>query len=162
MNGYEKDEKKGRDRFETLFSKRLKMEFSDIHERYDLMATGYTNNNTYVIEIKNYSNPDYPRAYDKYICNGKDGGYMIDNAKLKELTTIAEKENRIPILFVFFSDCLMMWDINKTMWNDTTNTDNRQHTGWIRVNKDGQNYGNKELSYMSYLYKDEAIWIKKI
>lgn len=126
----------------------------DIYDKIDLYATARTDHSrTYAIEIKNYENDEHPRAYEKFSWNGKDYGYMIDYEKVENLCKVAEEEGRIPIIYARFSDWTIVWDLRKILWKDRKR--------YMKVNKDGQNYGKeKEEAPVAYLYKKEAVYTK--
>ena len=123
----------------------------DDYDRTDILATAVTNpNKIYTIEIKSYDNKDFPRPYEKYTKQGIDYGYQVDYDKIDYLMRMWENEGRIPILYAHFTDITLVWDLRKIPYKE------RKKLKW--VNKDGQNYHKyTELSWQTYLYRDEAI-----
>ena len=152
---YELREKQGRAHFsQDLGDYYFTAGTTDPFDRVDVYATARTKpSRTYAIEIKDYTNGGYERNYTKYIRNGKDNGYQIDLQKLQHLQEEADKENRIPILYVRFGDYTYAWNIAEINYED------RRREVW--VNKSGANYGKeKELAWQTYLYANEAVWSK--
>lgn len=127
----------------------------DDFDKIDAYLTAKTDlNRTYGVEIKDYTNSGFDRPYSKYIWNGIDGGYQIDYDKVDYLVMKCQEEGRIPILYARFTDLTIVWDLRTIPYNA------RKKQVW--VNKDGQSYGKeKELVIQTYLYKDEAKYIKK-
>ena len=99
---------------------------------------------TYVIEIKNYDDPENPRPFKKY------DDYMLDHDKVANIKEKAKREGRIPLVIVYFYDYTIVWNVSKI------DIDSRANWRW--VNKDGQDYGEKELAYETYLYESEILW----
>lgn len=126
----------------------------DEHNKTDIYATAITNpQRIYTIEIKNYEDPQHPRPYSKFIYNGKDYGYQIDWDKVHYLMTLWKEEGRIPIIYARFYDYTYVWDLRYI------DTESRKKQVWTI--RDGMNYGgNKELTWQTYLYKDEAVTSK--
>lgn len=154
-SNYRQADELGRTRFAQDFGTWfLTAGTEDIYDKIDLYATARTDHSrTYAVEIKNYENDEHPRAYEKFSWNGKDYGYMIDYDKVDNLCKVAEEEGRIPIIYARFSDWTIVWDMRKIFWQDRKRM--------MKVNKDGQNYGKeKEESSVTYLYKDEAAYVK--
>lgn len=147
MSGYEKCESIGRKAVIDLFGKYYNFSFTeDPYNRVDFYATGHTlNMPEYVGDVKYYV---LERSFHKF------SNYMIDYEKLKEIVDRATKEGRVPILICFFTDYTVVWNLKDIPF--------KSRAEWRWVNKDGQNYGTeKEWSYMTYLYENEAVWIKK-
>ena len=155
-NDYRKADELGRTRFAQDFGTwYITAGTEDDFNKIDLFATARTNHDrTYAIEVKNYENDEHPRAYSKFTWNGKDYGYMIDYEKVEYLVRVANIEGRIPIIYARFSDWTIVWDLRKINWKDRKR--------WMKVNKDGQHYGQeKEEAPVTYLYKDEAAYVKQ-
>lgn len=148
MDKYQEAEKRGRDKTTKRFGKRLHIEYTtDQFNRVDANATGITSSNsgnTYVIEIKNYDDPENPRPFTKY------DDYMLDHDKVANIKEKAKREGRIPLVIVYFYDYTIVWNVSKI------DIDSRANWRW--VNKDGQDYGEKELAYETYLYESEILW----
>lgn len=147
MNDYELAELIGRQKFEKDFSHDYEIYFTQgEYDKVDFFATSRTlTGREYVGEIKNY---EEERSFHKF------ENYMIDYWKLSFLKTVASARGLIPVLIVYFSDCTVLWDL--------TNLDIDSRREWRWVNKDGQNYGKqKEYALQTYLYEDEARWIRK-
>lgn len=109
-------------------------------DRQDERCTGLTGEK-YLVEIKCYSDPSHPRPYSKF------PDYQIDYEKIENLCDDAQKEDRIPLLFVKFDDCEIVWKPQKDV-----------KTEWRYVNKYGQNYGaEKERSLQAFLDIKDAI-----
>lgn len=127
----------------------------DDYDKIDVYATAKTQlERTYAIEIKDYTNSGIDRPYDKYNKNGFDNGYQIDYEKLDYLCKEAAETNRIPILYVRFTDYTIVWRLDRIDW--------KGRESLVLTNKNGQDYGaQKEWSRQTYLYKTEAVWIKK-
>ena len=121
----------------------------------DVYATAKTHpNRIYSIEIKCYDDPQYPRNYSKFTSNGKDYGFQIDVAKLDHLMNKYHEENRIPILYCRFNDYTIAWNISKINY--------KERIKQVWTNKYGMNYGKeKELTYQTYLYISEAVYVKE-
>lgn len=148
MDGYQLNEQLGRDKFSKRFGRRQHILFTmGRYEGVDFFSTGITESNsgkTYVGEIKNYDNPNHPRNFKDY------DDYMIDWSKLLLLKATARGRNSIPLLVVFFNDYTIVWDLTEI------DIDSRRELR--TVNKDGQNYGEKETQLMTYLYENEILW----
>lgn len=146
MDNYERAENQGRQKFEEQFGDKYVINFtSGKFDRVDFFLTAKTaSQTTYVGDVKNYET----RPYAKY------DDYMIDYEKLRWISTIAEDENRIPILAAFFSDVDVVWDLRDVDYETPKEV--------RRVNKDGQHYGEeKEDSMVTYLKIDDAKWIRR-
>lgn len=153
MTKHQEAEQRGRERFLNDFGHIYTIVFStDEYERFDFKATAETIARviTYVGEIKNIN-----RDYSKFIKDGKDGGFLIDYSKVKAVVEEAEKENRIPVLVVYFNDYRIIWNLSKVMDRCENEKEERM------VNKDGQHYGEKELSTVTYVYKEDAVSVEK-
>lgn len=109
---------------------------------YDTITGG-----RYIVETKSYNNPQYPRFSTKF----KD--YQIDWNKLYAVKEKAHKKGCKPLLMAFFTNELVVWDLDKSKWEDTKKI--------ISTNKEGLNYGTKEKSPQAYLYFEDAIYRNK-
>ena len=150
-----KAENKGRQHFVDDYGKFFMLQGTEGQtDRSDIYATAITNTGrTYIIEIKNYENEEHPRAYEKFTYKGKDYGYQIDLDKIEYLVTKGEEEGRIPILYARFNDITVTWDLKDIPYKE------RAKQVW--TNKTGVDYGRKkELTWQTYLYKDEAKQVK--
>lgn len=146
MDEYQKAENAGRKKFKDAFGEYYTIDFTDKqYDRVDFYMTANTpSKQTYVGEIKNYED----RPYAKYV------DYAIDYDKVKNITSIAAAEDRIPVLAVFFSDVDVVWNLNDVDFESTKE--------WMNVNKDGQHYGKeRENSLMTHLKIDDARWTRK-
>lgn len=144
----EKHEKLGYKHFIEDFGNKYKVERSWDGCYFDLLATALTDTGrTYVIEIKDYSDPEHPRPYSKY------ENYQIDLEKIEHLCESAKLLDRIPILYCHFSDCSIIWRPDKI--------DYESRKKRMKVNKYGVRYGRKEFTNQTYFYKDEATYIKE-
>lgn len=155
MTNYRKADELGRTRFNNDFGTwYITAGTENDFDKIDLYATARTDHSrTYAIEIKNYENYEHPRAYAKFTWDGKDHGYMLDYEKVDNLRRTALIEGRIPIIYARFSDYTIVWDI--------TNIPYKERKKMMKVNKDGLNYGKEnEKSLVTYLYKDEAKYVK--
>ena len=148
MDGYQQAEQRGRNKTSQRFGQRLQIVYTvDRHNPIDFYATGITleySGVTYVVEIKNYDDPEHPRPFTKF------SNYMIDWSKLSTLKAEAKGKGRRPLLIVYFDDWTIIWDI--------TDIDIDSRREWRYVNKDGQNYGKKEWTYVTYLYQEDILW----
>lgn len=146
----EMHEKLGVNYFLNDFGKKYKVERTRKGCYWDLEATALTDTGkTYLIEIKAYVDLEHPRPYTKY------NGYQIDWEKIKHVMEQAYKQNRIPILYVAFSDCHIVWDLSKIGLEELKKRVKRK-----KVNKQGLNYGKYfEYTEQTYLYKSEATWV---
>lgn len=98
-----------------------------------------------VIEIKSFYNIDNYRSSEKYF------NYQIDAKKLGDIVTEARKHNCRPILICLFSDELVVWDLDKTDWVNTTRE--------VETNDKGTEYGkSKSKSLQAYLKLSDAIY----
>ena len=154
---YRKKDVKGRIAFQNseYFKKNMvRAEWTEgDYDRQDGRTTGNTND-IYIVEVKSYTDPKHPRPYSKFIIDGEDKGYQIDLDKLEHLVDEAEKENRIPLLYVKFEDYEVVWIPEEKTFS--------KRAKYVLTNKDGCNYGKKEWSWQSYLYLDEAIWRNRL
>lgn len=99
----------------------------------------------YVFESKWYGDINHPRYSNKF------PNYQIDYKKLEELEMKSIEENGTPLLICFFSNELVVWDINKTNWKSTKRS--------VCTNMIGGNYGKyKEWSDQAYLKLEDAIY----
>lgn len=157
-------EKKDRRAFKELqgryatrmqFPKR-KYDFTDILCRYDALTTGKT---TCVEEYKVYNNPKHPRYHNRDGKNNEVKDYMIDYSKCDAVCERAkndEEGEREPLVLSYFTDKLLVWNLNKTDWkHNTTRKD---------VNGDGIDYGTKRERHrlLSLLLLSDAIYTRDI
>lgn len=148
MDKHEICEQRGRQKAYNLLHKHYQLEFeNNQYSRADLYATATTTGTKYIIEIKNY---EEDRPFTKY----KD--YLIDFDKLNAVYSLSLEDKRRAIVLVFFTDCIVAWDLADSVrkWQSKKE--------WRWVNKDGQDYGKKEYSLVTYLDKEDAKWIKKL
>ena len=154
MDKVDTNEMKGREHFKEDLGKWYIMAFSKKKSsREDGWMTARTDyNRTYICEIKNYEDPENPRPYTKYVKHGVDYGYQIDYDKIDYLVTKGMETNRIPILYARFDDMTYVWDLTYIPYEERKKLK--------KTNKHGYAYGEKETSWQTYLYRDEAIWSK--
>lgn len=99
----------------------------------------------YSFESKWYGDINHPRYSNKF------PNYQIDYDKLSALEAKSKEENSKPLLICFFSNELVVWNINKCNWKDTKRT--------VCVNKIGGAYGKyKEYSNQAFLNLEDAIY----
>ena len=111
----------------------------------DVRTTGITGD-IYLVEIKSYNDPNHPRLSSKF----KD--YQIDLDKIVDLCDDAKDEGRIPLLYVKFDDCEVIWQPSKK--------ECRKRCKQVWTNDKGYNYGDsKSLTWQTYFHVDEALWI---
>ena len=154
MNNSQLKEKQGRQQFYADMNAWYTIEFSkEPYSQEDFWMTARTDQTrTYIGDVKNYCNPEHPRAYNKFVVAGYDRGYMIDYEKIDYLVTQAEKQGRTPILYAHFSDCTLVWDLSKIPYKERKEE--------RLTNKNGYAYGEKEWSWQTFLYRREAVWSK--
>ena len=101
-----------------------------LYDDFDLFLTALTNSAaTYIVEIKNYENADYPRPYTKF------DDYQLDYDKVDKLVKIAETEGRIPILYARFEDLTITWDLRDIPYKERRRmTTMESYTGKERHN----------------------------
>jgi hypothetical protein len=120
----------------------------DDYSRTDGQIVNYITNQHYSFESKWYGDINHPRYSDKF------RNYQIDYEKLSALEAKSKEENSTPLLICFFSNELVVWNINKCNWKDTKKT--------VRTNKYGGAYGyEKEYAEQAYLFLDDAIYRNK-
>lgn len=150
-----KAENRGRQHFVDDYGRYFMLEETEGQtNRSDLYATAITSTGrTYIIEVKNYDDEQHPREYAKFTYKGKDYGYQIDLDKIDYLVTKGKEEGRIPILYARFNDITVTWDL--------TDIPYKERVKQVWTNKTGVDYGKeKELTWQTYLYKDEAKQVK--
>lgn len=120
----------------------------DDFSRTDGYMVNFFTDERYSFESKWYGDINHPRYSDKF------SNYQIDYDKLSALETKSKEENSKPLLICFFSNELVVWDINKCKWKDTKRT--------VYTNKIGGAYGQqKEYSEQAYLQLSDAIYRNK-
>lgn len=144
MNGYQRDEEKGRTRYYNDFSRYYTITFTKApYEYWDFTMTSRTESRReYLGDVK-----DVDRPYSKYSTT-EDKGFLIDYNKLREVKKAALNTNRIPVITAYFTDKRITWNLSKANWESRAE--------WRLVNKDGQHYGEKEWEMVTYLYENEA------
>lgn len=101
-----------------------------------------------MVEVKTYYNIDHKRNSDKYF------NYQIDANKLTDITAEARRHGTRPLLFCFFSNELVVWDLDKTDWFHTIKN--------VETNDTGVNYGRtKSKGPQAYLPLRDAIYRDK-
>lgn len=106
-----------------------------------------------VIEVKTYYKIDHKRDSDGKWEGGTKKWYpnfQIDAKKLTDVTAEARRLNTTPYLFCFFSNELVVWDLDKTDWYHTIKE--------RETNDEGENYGkSKTKTPQAYLPLRDAI-----
>ena len=151
MTIYRQKDIMGRDAFNKDFPTQfITAGTQDDYDPIDMFLTAKTNpDRTYSVEVKIIG-----REYAKFIWRGKDYGFQIDAKKIDALWDKWITEGRIPILYIKFDDCTLVWDIRKI--------DYKSRERLVETNDDGCNYGkSKSSSLQTYLYKNEAVWTKE-
>lgn len=150
------DEIVGREYYMLDFSSDMKIEFTpNDFERYDFDAVD-DNSKKYVGEIKCYHKPEHPRPYSKFTKDDKDYGYQIDWSKIFEVWDEARDKEATPLLVAYFSDYLIVWDLNKVGIKEL-----QRRNKLIGTNDKGYRYGySATKTLQTYLYKDEAIIVR--
>jgi hypothetical protein len=132
----------------TLHSDYIAIFSNEKYDRQDGRLINYFNGKRYELETKWYGDEKNKRNSDKY------SNYQIDLEKLIYLEKKAKENNSTPLLMVFFSNELVVWDINKCDWKSTKKT--------VKVNKIGGKYGKeKEESQQVYLMLSDAVYRDK-
>lgn len=99
----------------------------------------------YSFESKWYGDANHPRYSNKF------NNYQIDYDKLVALEAKSKEENSKPLLMCFFSNELVVWNIDKCDWKSTKKS--------VLTNKIGGAYGKyKEYSNQAFLNLEDAIY----
>ena len=126
-------------------------------DRYSIYFADYQNeevdfimftfdNKTYAGDIKAYRDNNHPRPHNKF----KD--YQVDYKKLVAITNKARNINAIPLLVVFFSDQLMIWNLDAVDWQSTKKD--------VATNAKGGNYGQyKTIEPQAFLNLEQAYYV---
>lgn len=129
----------------TLTSDYISIFSTDEYDRTDGYFIDVFTDKRYDFESKWYGDINFPRTSNKF------NNYQIDFDKLAALEKKAKENNSTPLLIVFFSNELVVWDINKCDWKPTKKT--------VKVNKIGGRYGKeKEETEQVYLMLSDAIY----
>lgn len=149
-------EDKGRELFYFAFKDDYRMDFTeDKNCPYDATSTGKTNGDMWLVEIKCYIGGEYARPYNKI--NPRTGkpypNYQIDYEKLVKVSDLAHQRNHIPILVVFFTDRMLIWNLDKVDWQST-------YTEGVWCNDYGYDYGKSKSNKtpQAYLYNKDAVF----
>lgn len=145
----QKHEKIGRDLLRNVFSNhdKYRIYFAD-YENDEVDFIMFGEDKVYAGDVKCYRNPNHIRNHDKF------NDYQIDYKKLEEITKKARMLGATPLLVVFFSDQLMIWDLDKIDWQ-TTKQD-------VLTNTRGGNYGiKKSIEPQAFLNLKQAFYINK-
>lgn len=136
--------------FEKDFGNMFIMDFTkDEYNTKDVYMTAVTaSRREYVGELKGYFKPDLPRSAEKF------DDYQIDYTKLIEVKKKGLNQNRTPLIICYFTDRLVIWDLNKSKWENTAR--------WVNSNVKGYDYGRKEKDLMGYLYFNDAVYNEPI
>lgn len=103
-----------------------------------------------IIEIKTFYNVDQYRSSNKY----QNLKYRIDAKKLTDIEAEARKYNCRPILIAFFSNEMVVWDLDKTDWYHSIREE--------ESNDLGVEYGkSKSKGLQAYLPLCDAIYRDK-
>lgn len=148
------NEKIGRNLFRQVFNNKDKYRiyFADYEmDEVDFIMIG--KEKAYAGDIKAYRNPQHPRPHNGRLIGGelkKYDDYEIDFSKLENIEKRAKQINGVPILVVFFSDQLMIWELDKIDWRATAHL------------KEGNKYGSdttiKEKTLKASLYYEDAVY----
>lgn len=126
-------------------------------DRYSIYFADYQNeevdfimftfdNKIYAGDIKAYRDNNHPRPHNKF----KD--YQVDYKKLVAITNKARSINAIPLLVVFFSDQLMIWNLDAVDWQSTKKD--------VATNAKGGNYGQyKTIEPQAFLNLEQAYYV---
>lgn len=137
----------GRDLAVKYLSKCIDFNFTTgKYTEVDFYGTSKRQDKGYVGDIKQYMNPDHPRNSDKF------PDYQIDFNKLFHIKKEAINNNLTPLLIVFFTNELVVWDLSNIKWEE--------RWYWKQVNKKGGAYGEKEWELQTKLYLTEATYRK--
>lgn len=132
----------------TLFSDYIAIFPSDDYSRTDGYFIEFFTDERYTFESKWYGDVNNIRYSNKY------PNFQIDYDKLAALEAKSKEENSKPLLICFFSNELVVWNINKCDWKSTKRK--------VYTNKNGGNYGKyKEWSDQAYLKLEDAIYRNK-
>lgn len=144
MDFAQRNENKGRD---LAVNNLPYMHFTFTTGKYDRVDFfSETEKGKYVGDIKSYTDPQHERRSDKF------PDYQIDHNKLFSIKREALNNDRTPLLIVFFSDKMVIWDLNEVDWETRFK--------WVRCNKKGGNYGEKDWDGQTYLHISEAKVVK--
>ena len=128
-----------------LFSDYIPIFPEDEFSRTDGYLINMFTDKRYDFESKWYGNIKYQRNSDKF------PNYQIDYDKLVALEKRSKEQNSTPLLICFFSNELVIWNINNCDWKSTKKS--------VYTNKIGGAYGQqKEYSYQAYLQLNDAIY----
>lgn len=126
-------------------------------DRYSIYFADYQNeevdfimftfdNKIYAGDIKAYRDNNHPRPHNKF----KD--YQVDYKKLVAITNKARSINAIPLLVVFFTDQLMIWNLDAVDWQSTKKD--------VATNAKGGNYGQyKTIEPQAFLNLEQAYYV---
>ena len=117
----------------------------DPYERYDFLMTSVTSTNREIISLGDIK--DVNRRYDKF------NNFQIDYDKLKNIVIEARKDDRTPLLVVFFEECVCIWDINYTDWQSRAKSVKCTSTTALNYHK------GKTEKLETYLNKEEAVYV---
>lgn len=132
----------------TLLTEYIPIFPDNEYSRTDGYLINFITDERYTFESKWYGDINYQRYSDKF------PNYQIDYDKLSALEAKSKEENSKPLLICFFSNELVVWNINKCKWKDTKRR--------VCVNKIGGSYGmEKEYSNQAYLKLEDAIYRNK-
>lgn len=149
-------EKIGRDLLRNVFSNHneYRIYFAD-YEKDEVDFIMFGKEGVYAGDIKCYRSKTYIRTHNCKIDTIKGekneyDDYELDAHKLEKIEDRAKRINAIPILVVFFADCLMIWDLAKTNWRETV---------YMRKgNKCGSNPNKKEVTPKAKLFFKDVFY----
>lgn len=153
-----KGENVGRNLIRRLYSNtdKYRLYFADYQfDEVDFILMNIQNGNTYVGDVKQYHSNNVTRNHN-YLNNGIEEKYYpdyeIDYEKLKQIKERSKLiKGSTPILVAFFADCVMVWDLNISKWEET------------KHNRKGNKYSSdqtlKEITPKATLYFKDAIYI---
>lgn len=132
----------------TLLTDYISIFPDDDFSRTDGYIVNFFTDDRFTFESKWYGDINHPRYSDKF------SNYQIDYDKLSALEAKSKEENSKPLLMCFFSNELVIWNIDKCDWKSTKKS--------VLTNKIGGAYGQqKEYSDQAYLKLEDAIYRNK-
>ena len=155
----EKGENVGRNLIRRLYGNtdKYRLYFSDYQfDEVDFILINIQNGNTYVGDVKQYHANTVTRNHNYLLNNGTIErtypDYEIDYEKLEQIKERSKMiEGSTPILVAFFADCVMVWDLNISKWEETKH--------YRKGNKYSSDQTQKEITPKANLYFKDAIYI---
>lgn len=129
----------------TLFSDYISIFSDGEYDRTDGYILDFLHEKRYEIETKWYGDEKNKRNSTKF------PDYQIDFEKIENLEKKAQENNSIPLLIVFFSNELIVWNTRKCDWKSTKKM--------VKTNKYGGRYGaEKENTIQVFFNFSDAIY----